>query len=212
MSLGTSLQAARKAKGLGRDALAKIMGVSRQTVDNWEKDKHRPTQKQIPKLTKALGLQPSDFNIYGSGGVMPADPKKRPALVPLIDWTDLQFIRAGKLNMAGIRRSRLIEASPDISPEAVALEVIDNSMEPTFRIGERIFICPADPGHLQEDDCVVARLDSGEHVLRHIVPRRSGAYDLVAENPDYRTLTVNAATHAEIVGVVVEHHRRLKVQ
>ena len=207
MSLGTRLKAARKAKGLAQEALAKLLGVSRPTVDNWEKDVHRPTAKQIPKLAKTLSLQPSDFNIYGSGGVVPSDPKRKPVPVALIEWSDLRLINAGKLNMATMRRGRLVEANPGTSPDAVAMQVNDNSMEPTFHSGERIIICPA--ARPQENACVIVRLASGEHILRHYIPRRGGAYDLVAENPDFPTMTINAAARAEIIGVVVEHHRVL---
>jgi SOS-response transcriptional repressor LexA len=88
------------------------------------------------------------------------------------------------------------------------MHVDDDSMEPTFRCGERIYLDPARSP--QENDYVIARLESGDHLLRRYVVRRNGAFDLVAENPDFHTLTVNSTVRAEIIGVVVEHHRRLK--
>lgn len=206
MSVGSRIRKAREAKGLSPANLGKAIGVSRTTIENWEKDTHHPTPKQVPKLISALGMRPSEFNRYGAGGVGPVGPTaKKQVLVPLIAWSDLRLIQAGKLSMAGVRKPRLVEAA---AAESVALQVNDNSMEPTFREGERVFI---DPGiNPQENDYVVARLASGEHLLRRYLLRRSGAFDLVAENPDFQTLTVNSAVRAEIVGVVVEHHRNLK--
>jgi SOS-response transcriptional repressor LexA len=208
MSLGENIRAARAARGWSKERLGKELGVSRQTVENWENGTHTPTRKYVPKLISVLGMQKADFNIYGTGGVAPVDPKKRPALVPLIDWSDLRLINAGKLSMASLRKPRLVEANPATAPGAVALQVNDDSMEPTFKSGELIIVDPS--SNPQENDCVVARLDSGEHILRHYKERRAGAFDLVAENPDFPTLTVNSAQRADIVGVVVEHHRRLK--
>lgn len=205
MSVGARIKKAREALGLSPTKLGERIGVSRTTIENWEQDRHSPTKKQIPKLISALNMRASDFNPYGGGGVVPVDPTRKLVLVPLIEWADLKLVQAGKINMAGIRKPRLVEAA---NADTVALQVADQSMEPTFCQGERIFFDPARSP--QESDFVIARLQSGEHVLRRYVGRRAGAFDLVAENPDYATLTVNHSRRAEIVGVVVEHHRRLK--
>jgi SOS-response transcriptional repressor LexA len=205
MSVGSRIRTARVAKGLSPAALGKLVGVSRTTVENWEKDKHSPTKKQIPKLMNALQMRASDFNPYGAGGVSPLDPTRKLVLVPLIEWSDLKLVQAGRLNMAGVRKPRLVEAA---IPDTAAMHVDDDSMEPTFRCGERIYLDPARSP--QENDYVIARLESGDHLLRRYVVRRNGAFDLVAENPDFHTLTVNSTVRAEIIGVVVEHHRRLK--
>ena len=185
--------------------LAKEIGVSRTTVENWEKDKHLPTKKRVPLLMKALDLPLHAFNPY-SGGVIAADPRKT-KLVALIEWSDLHLLAAGT-SMLAARKATPVQADPGHSPRAVALRVQDSSMEPTFRVDELIIIDPAVSP--QANDAVAVRLASGEHALRLYVPRRNGAFDLVAENPDYATITVNNRTPVEIVGVVVEHHRKLR--
>ena len=54
MSFGERLKNARDAKRLSQEELAEIMGVSRQTVSDWERDEKMPSGKRIALLSKEL--------------------------------------------------------------------------------------------------------------------------------------------------------------
>lgn len=56
MTLGQSIQAARKARGLSQEALAAEIGVSRQALGKWEKDTSLPGVDNLQALAAALGV------------------------------------------------------------------------------------------------------------------------------------------------------------
>ena len=51
----------REARGLSRDELGKIIGVTRNTIHTWEAGKHTPTIDRLFVLARALGSRPSYF-------------------------------------------------------------------------------------------------------------------------------------------------------
>lgn len=64
-----TLEAARVNAHLTQKELAKIMGVSKYTVGNWESGKTEPTLSQVRKICEISGI-PLDFIFY------PCNPKK----------------------------------------------------------------------------------------------------------------------------------------
>jgi SOS-response transcriptional repressor LexA len=89
--------------------------------------------------------------------------------------------------------------------EMLKLRVEDNSMMPTFNIGDVVIV---DPSVTPRDgDAVVARLEGGCMLLRYYKRRRHG-FELLADDPSWDAVPASVAKHAEIVGVMVEHHRR----
>lgn len=50
------LEKARKEKGLSQEYVARQLGVSRATVDNWEKGITKPTLPMAVKLAEILGV------------------------------------------------------------------------------------------------------------------------------------------------------------
>ena len=56
MSLGESIQAARKAAGLSQEALGEKLGVVSQTVSKWERGESVPDAMLLPTLADALGV------------------------------------------------------------------------------------------------------------------------------------------------------------
>ena len=56
MSLGSSLFQGRKQSGMSQEAVAKKLGVSRQTVSKWETDETLPDIRQAKRLAMLYGL------------------------------------------------------------------------------------------------------------------------------------------------------------
>jgi transcriptional regulator with XRE-family HTH domain len=208
MTVGERIRNARKKLGLTQVQLAKKVGVSRGAIYQWEKDLNIPRPDKVPRLAAVLGLDVTALSPFGGGTVAPIDRDHKSNYVVLLQWSDLIAIGAGgKMKMSALKKSGYIEVDVDISPECKALRIEDNSMEPGYHKRDVIILDPnAQP---QENDHVLVRLlQTNEHIFRLYVPRRGGAYDLLAENPDYPTVTVNAKFPAEIMGVEVEHRKK----
>ena len=209
MSVGERIRKAREKLGLTQVQLAKKAGVSRGAIYQWENDLTQQIRKdKVPRLAAILQVDVTALSPFGGGTVAPIDKDHKSNYVVLMQWSDLTAIGAGgKMKMSALKRPSYIEVGMDISPECKALRIEDTSMEPQFRKRDEIILDPnLKP---EEGDHVLVRLhQTGEHVFRLYVPRRGGAYDLIAENPDYPTVTINARFPAEIMGVLVEHRKK----
>ena len=53
MQIGQKLQDARKARGLTQEAAAELVGVSRQTISNWERGKTLPDVLSVIRMSEA---------------------------------------------------------------------------------------------------------------------------------------------------------------
>lgn len=60
-TLGEKIRALRDAAGLTQEMLAKKVGVSKNTVLNWEKNKREPRSSEIEALSNALGVEIGDL-------------------------------------------------------------------------------------------------------------------------------------------------------
>lgn len=56
--IGDRIKFARLAKGMSGDDLAQAIGVSRQTVSNWERGVYTPSRDNIFALSDAMGTTP----------------------------------------------------------------------------------------------------------------------------------------------------------
>lgn len=207
MAYGKNIREARERLGLSQTQLAKRIGVSRPTIHNWEDEEHAVTKKHAPKLAKVLGLPMEALNPHSGSGVVFLERGHPIGSVVLIQWSDLKRIAGGRSVMSAVAKASFIQTDTDYAEDCFAVRVDDQSMEPAFRVGEIVIVDPKiNP---QKNDAVIARLDKGdEHVLRYYIPRRCGAFDLQAENPNWHTVTINAKTTAQILGVVVEHRKK----
>jgi transcriptional regulator with XRE-family HTH domain len=49
----------REREGLSQDDLAKLIGVTRETITRWENGSRKPDEERLPKIAKETGIQPS---------------------------------------------------------------------------------------------------------------------------------------------------------
>ena len=56
MTFGQNLQRLRNKAGLSQAGLAERSGISVNTIQNWEIDRHQPRIEALPKLAEALGV------------------------------------------------------------------------------------------------------------------------------------------------------------
>ncbi len=209
MNLPDLIRSRREALGWSPARLGAEIGASRTQVENWEKGVHFPGVKFTAKLSQVLNIPLEAFSRSSSVKVSTTRAPKGSTSLVLVPWGDLGRVSGGKLSMASISKPRIIEAYSSVPPDSIALQMNDDSMEPAFQKGET-FIVYLGKVELNEGDYVVARVakPKEDHILRRYVIRRNGAYDLQAENPKHGTVSSGKGT--EILGVVIEHHKRLR--
>lgn len=220
MDIAGVIRHAMEAKGWSRAELARQVGVSRQTVSSWLRNKSAPTRARAPVVAKALNIplskisgDPSHLNVADI--VNDAVQKK---LVPLLDWVDAGRGVALAHTYAFDGEHEFIEPSFNVSDRAFGLEVRGDSMEPDFQSGDIIIVDPS--VQPLSGQYVVAEIGKegtepggGDVTFKQYRPRAVlegfQVFDLVPLNPNYPTITVNKANPGRVIGVVAEHKRNL---
>lgn len=63
MEIGSKLKNARNEKGITQEQAAELLGVSRQTISNWENNKSYPDIVSVIKMSDGLHLSFTGFVI-----------------------------------------------------------------------------------------------------------------------------------------------------
>jgi DNA-binding transcriptional regulator YiaG len=63
-TLGELIRELRLEKGLEQRELAKRLGVHRNTVYDWETDRHRPSPKNMGRLVQLLGISRKRLGVF----------------------------------------------------------------------------------------------------------------------------------------------------
>lgn len=206
MNLGQLIKQARERVGLSQAELARQLGVSRATVSGWEKDHYAPDRTKSLKLAQLLKLNVGQIDPRQLNAVSELDESIRPQKIPVAAWEDLHKPETQMRNVPVIYGD--VESTRDV----VALAIRDDAMAPEFSIGDIILV---DRSALPApDDLVIAEV-AGARVLRryHLRGRDSQgatAFDLLATNPDYPTLSVNSQNPGKVMAVVFEHRKKLR--
>ena len=206
-TVGDRMKRARKAKGWSQQKLADLMDVERSTVSSWERNIHEPRTGMIPLLANLLEIPSSHLSAFGLSNVQPVrmdlhDNDNKGRALPIMPWKDLPLLKSGRTPRDIAHSYYPVADQEDYEEGDYRLEIVDDSMAPTISTGDRVRVrlnwTPWD-GAL-----VVAIIsEDDEPVLRRYQKRRGNAYDLVAEDPEFPTITVNQNNPASIVGVVM---------
>lgn len=215
MSRADGIRRARLDKNYSQDDLAKLIGVSRVAVSNWERDDSIKLEAHNAYgLEKHLGL---DAKALTQGLATPATGMHGRVSISLRRLPIVGLAEAGRSKLVIRENERGYSASVDVDeelattlgPQSFAVRVADISNSPEFRIGDLVLVDPdlvPAPG-----DMVVALFDPGAPaVIRKYRDRGHMRYELAPTNNDFGSISVEPGDPARIIGVVVEHRRRLK--
>ncbi|RVD64721.1 helix-turn-helix domain-containing protein [Mesorhizobium sp. M7A.F.Ca.ET.027.03.2.1] len=210
MTLGTTIKAARKAKGLTLANVASALDVSIQAVSQWESDTTTPTGGRLISLSKVLGVD------LATGGGKRELLLYRPEGPTVYNAPLISRVTAGSWSPI-VADQPLPPDTPSFEIHwepagyAFSLEIDGDSMLPEFQSGDVIIV---DTGlRPLPGDCVVAALDSEEEAtFKKYRPRGADeqghpVIELYPLNPDYPTLTISAKNPGRIVGTMNEHRR-----
>ena len=175
--------------GLSASGLAKRSGLDATTFNP---SKRRmpdgrarwPSSESLAKVLDATGASLETFTALATGS--PVAVSARPARrIPLIGlaraggdgyFDDAGFPVGGSWDEVGL---------PEIGdPNAYALEISGESMEPVFRDGDMVVISPAAP--IRRGDRVVARTLAGEVMAKQLARRSAKRIELKSLNPEHR--------------------------
>lgn len=227
MSLADRINQKMTELQLTQELLAKRSGVSQTAIHKLCTGKSMQSRK-IVQIASALGVTPE----WLESGTLHSTLTARATLSgKLTDASDispaaitgqrvpvLSSVQAGNWReivdayaMGGA--DSYVMAIEPVSKHGFALTVEGDSMTPDFQPGDTLFINPEikpNPG-----DFVVARNHKAEATFKRYRPRGLNAagveyFELVPLNENHPTLRSDL-TAIEIIGVVVEHRRRLRV-
>jgi phage repressor protein C with HTH and peptisase S24 domain len=196
----------REKRGLTMEAVGELVGVSWQTVQQWENGSTAPRRNRIPRVADALNTTP-EYLLFGEpkasseGQTMPparseANAEKA-SVHPLplrYDVSAKNFRRVYALGRAQGGLPERIWTDGDYpvgatdeyaeiatsDPHAFLVPVVDVSMVPRFNPGEFAFV---EPGTAPEaGDDVLVRLATGETMIKKLVSQRAGMTELESYN------------------------------
>ncbi|CEG62168.1 Phage repressor [Legionella micdadei] len=146
--IGKRILEVRKAKGLTLKALGELAGGLKQTrLTNWEQGVRTPGPEEIKSLAQALDVSPAYLMCLSDEKQF--EVKSPSQLILLLDHC--QACDAKKhINMhpkqqesENITISVSSALLPDLSIDAFALKILDDSMMPEFRLNDILVIDPA---------------------------------------------------------------------
>lgn len=235
-TLAERLNLAITRAGFTQTALAKAIGVKPQSVQALCSGKAKRTSYSAA-MAKALNVN-ADWLESGLGDMdnaLHSTLRVRPSLAGALGEADmantapasitgqrvplLSSVQAGHWReivdaYAGGGADGYVMALEPVGKHGFALTVEGDSMTPDFQPGDTLFINPElqpNPG-----DFVIARNHQAEATFKRYRPRGLNAdgqeyFELVPLNENHPTLRSDLQT-IEIIGVVVEHRRRLRAQ
>lgn len=206
--VGLRLRMARAEAKLTLEQVAAMMGVSAQSVHNWEAGKNWPTKDKLSRLAEILGKD-VQWVLTGFSAVSRSDGEH---FAPPGQFTGRLIVR--------VSMKRAVQESPwsasgaeritthfPCGSAAFAVLVDDKANAPMLEPGDSVVIDPditPIPG-----DLVLVRTQDGRGALRKLRPRHDGQIDLVPVNPDWATQTIAEST-VKVIGTMSEraHQRR----
>jgi phage repressor protein C with HTH and peptisase S24 domain len=181
-----ALDALAAERGLSASGLARKSGLDPTTFNPSKRSTPEgrarwPSTESLAKVLDATGATLSDFTALVGGGR--SQPNQRRA-VPLIGLAQAgaegYFDDGGFPVGAGWDEVTL----PGINdPNAYALEIAGDSMEPIYRDGDIVVVSPATP--IRRGDRVVLRTHEGEVMAKLLVRRSARRIEIKSFNPEH---------------------------
>lgn len=213
--IGQRILASRKAKGLTQKALANLTDDLKQSrINNWERGIRTPGPEEIKQLAQALEVSAA-FLMCLTDENQHRNIKNPSQLIALLDHAqacDAKFhidaIRKG----AQIDNVVIISVStvllPELSADAFALKMSDDSMTPEFRANDVLIIdstVSPNPG-----DYVAVKIGKQLEIIICQYKKLSFTlpqFELLTFNDNWPNIKVDDGVEVDIVGVVVQNLR-----
>ena len=176
--------------GLSASGLAKRSGLDPTTFNPSKRvmpdGRNRwPSTESVAKVLNATGASLEQFTALVSGArTLPANAMRASRRIPLIGMAQAggqgYFDDGGFPVGAGWDEVALPEIT---DPNAYALEISGESMEPVYRDGDMVIVAPTAP--IRRGDRVVVRTNKGEVMAKLLTRRSARRVELKSLNPEH---------------------------
>lgn len=177
--------------GLKKGKVADDVGVSPQTLSNWLAGKYMPSDEELERLAKLFSVSESFLrgktenpnDQKSNATIVPAEPDGR--WVKVISWASAGAARAFE-DLEWQIEEKIWSSTKD--PNACAIIIEGNSMEPDFRAGDRVVFNPNSLPRNGED-CLV-KTDNGAMYFKrfHEFGKNGQSVRLESRNEDYEDI------------------------
>ncbi|HFS8864213.1 TPA: helix-turn-helix domain-containing protein [Legionella pneumophila] len=208
--IGKRILEARKAKGLTLKALGELAGGLKQTrLTNWEQGVRTPGPEEIKSLAQALDVSPAYLMCLSDEKQF--ETKNPSQLIPLLNYRqacEAKLYTGGEGSSNKVFISVSTALLPDLSLDAFALRITNDSMIPEIRVHDVLVVDPAifpEPG-----DYVAVKIGNKSEVIicqYKKLSYTSSDFELLTLNDNWPDIRVEHGTVAEIVGKVVQNLR-----
>ncbi len=176
--------------GLSPSGLAKRSGLDATTFNP---SKRRmpdgrlrwPSTESIAKVLNAVGESMEAFTALVTGSPRAVNSIRLPNRIPLLGLAQAGgdgFFDDGGFPVGGSWDEVSVPEIGD--PNAYALEISGDSMEPVFREGDMVVVSPSAP--IRRGDRVVAKTLAGEVMAKQLARKSAKRIELKSLNPAYR--------------------------
>lgn len=177
-------------QGLSPSGLAKRAGLDATTFNPSKRKMpdgrlRWPSTESIAKVLNSVSVPLEAFTALVTGSPRPLNSMRLPNRIPLLGlaqaggdgfFDDAGFPVGGSWDEVSV---------PEIGdPNAYALEISGESMEPVFRDGDMVVVSPMAP--LRRGDRVVAKTWDGEVMAKELVRKSAKRVELKSLNPAHR--------------------------
>lgn len=200
-TFGARLRSARKAIDMSGPSLAKALGVSAQTVSEWERDKYFPEADKVGRIATLLHVK-VDWLIIGRDEPTLGRVTGGGRLVSKVAFGDLAGFDPHDLAQH-TQRDKVFSHFP-CSQHAFQITIADASNATEFLPGDSVIIDPAltpEPGNM------VLIVADGVPLFRRLRPR-GGLLELVPLNTDWEAQSVKLGRTVRMLGAMSEHSRQ----
>ena len=205
MTIGQRIRALREARGLTQAELAARLGVSDKAVSTWENDTYTPRMGAIRGLAEYFAV--SRAYLLGDA---PEPLPDYPNIVPLrrVRVPILGTAAAGEPLPGDEAHAEYVDAEADAPRCDFGLRVLSDSMEPTIRPGDLVFIRRQED--VDDGQIAAVQLDDGVELKR--VYHMPGGLQLLSENAAKyppRLVTGGECGEIRVLGLAVACRRDL---
>ncbi len=186
-------------RGLSPSGLARLAGLDPTTFNPSKRSmpdgRHRwPSTESLAKVLNSTGINLADFTTLVNGArALPAGGaragQRRIPLIGLAQAGGEGFFDDGGYPIGGSWDEISLPEIGD--PNAYALEISGDSMEPVFRDGDMVIVAPAAP--IRRGDRVVVRTREGEVMAKQLARRSARRVELRSLNPAHQDYSFDLA-------------------
>ncbi|KTD20116.1 LexA family protein [Legionella londiniensis] len=213
--IGKRIYESRKLKGLTLKALGELAGGLKQTrLTNWEQGVRSPGPEEIKQLAQALDVSPA-YLMCLSDEKQFKEAKNPSQLIPLLDYRQaceaklhISLAREKEISNDMVYISVSTVLLPNLSTDAFALKIADDSMMPEIRVNDVLIIdlsISPKPG-----DFVVVKISSKPEAIicqYKKLSYTSSDFELLTLNDNWPNIRVDDGIEVEILATVIQNIR-----